>query len=244
MRPSVHDQQAQDVEQAVDQVKGRVARRVREAMARQGYPSAGSDARRALAESTGWDLTVITNLLSGAVLPSMKQLIVLSQALQRPLTYWLDINEPPLPPDTRRAHALAGGEDIVLRLQDGQVPASTEGMPLVHFRAHEAMSFGIEGGDSVVATAAIPKQGPRLGYLYLFCADDAYFLRVCVEANQRGVFRSIDGADTPFISRGASAGSGFSCGEVVAVVRAGEALHAHCYEQWQAANPQLQRVKR
>lgn len=200
----------QQSEHAKALLKARIAGRLRPALAHLGYPSIGSDAQYALAGSTGWSLTVIAQLLSGAVLPSIEQLIELSEVLHRPMAYWMLENEGTLPIDTQCVEPLAGGEDIALRLQDGHIRAEAGELALVYYYTPRAMGFGVDSGDSVVATACMPEAGPMRGCLYLFCLDDTYALRICVDANERGVFRCFDSSVAPLISMGTPSSYGFS----------------------------------
>jgi len=237
------DTQAEAVQPDADvtqKLSGRITRRVRAAMKHQGLPQTGYSAHQALADVTGWHLTVASQMLSGKVMPTLEQLLVLSDVLHHPMSYWFDENEPPLPRDLNRVHGESGEEDLILRLEDGFVPPEVKTAGMVHHRTRRSMGFGVEAGDSVVACKAMPAAGPRAGRLYLFRNGDEFQLLLCQEADGRAVFRAMANASVPRIGALGAAGSAddFRCGQVVAIVRAGDQFHTAATAAWQAAEPE------
>lgn len=237
--PETAKDEVQPDAEATQELSARITRRVRAAMRQQGFPQSGYNAFQALADATGWNLTVVSQVLSGKVTPTLQQLLVLSEVLDHPMAYWFDQNEPPLPRDLHRVPGESGEEDLILRLEDGFLPPEVKTAGMVHHRTRRPMGFGVEAGDSVVASKVMPVGGPRTGHLYLFRHDDDFQILVCVESDGRGVFRRIDDAAVPRIGAASAHASGkeFSCGQVVAIIRAGEQFHTAAIGAWRAAQP-------
>lgn len=216
-----------------DAARARFRSRLRKAVAQTGL---AGDIPTALQHLGGFSYEDAQVLWAAEAL-SLPHLQLVSEALRIPMRHWFDEEEPPLSWDTYRASSLAGEEDLVLRLEEGSQPGEAAAGGLVHYRARQSMGFGIEAGDSVVACRAMPVDGPRAGRLHLYESNDEFKVLLCVTLEGRRLLRSTQENSAPFIAPRSSSDEGreFTCGEVVAVIRAGDLPHARAVQAWNAS---------
>lgn len=228
---------------ALIELRIRIVERMKLVMRQRGYPVALPDAARMLAGRLGWDVSATLHLLSGVVTPSLPQLVQIAAELEVPIEHLVAMGHD-LPAHTVTVPSVGGFEPLAIRLPRAETLNFDDAGGLVYHQMVRSPGFGVEGGDVVITTRRMPAAGPVQNCLYLFYDDESgvYSLRLCTDANRKGVFRSMDDHEPTFMWRGRESCEEFVCGEMVAILRTGALLHRNGEALWKAA--QLQKAER
>jgi hypothetical protein len=165
--------------------KARFALRLNMALDRMGAPALLGDRTRFLAAHLAIDQTTARDWLRGMDVPAMESLLALCNACRQQPGFFLDVEVPIYPDDTRLITALRGGESMVLRV-GGLGHALGEGTVFHYVEARSAMGYGVVDGERIVC-ASLPGGGAEAveGGLYLIAlANGSMRLVKCTGADE------------------------------------------------------------
>ena len=210
----------------IDALARRFRARLRISLDSLGYSPLLRDRSRTLAAQIGIHESEAFALLNGDSLPDWNLLLTLSSHLQKPLVWFLDVNEASFPASTKIVHSIGPGEDLALALPEDIAGAAVgPDDQLLYFRSRGEMGFGIRGGDYlVVLEVPFMPMEVRKDQIYLLGKKEGFELRRCVaQSPLRASFQSFDGKTTttlkPTIAEADQRDSDFQTGSL------GEGMH-------------------
>ncbi len=205
----------------IDALARRFRARLRISLDSLGYSPLLRDRSRTFAAQIGIHESEAFALLNGDAIPDLKLLAAISSHLQKPLTWFLEVNEASFPASTKVVHSIGPGEDLALALPE-DIAGGSVGMDdqLLYFRSRGEMGFGIRGGDYlIVLEVPFMPMEVRKEQIYLLGNKAGFELRRCVaQSPLRATFQSFDGKATttlkPTIAEAENRDSDFQIGNL------------------------------
>jgi transcriptional regulator with XRE-family HTH domain len=205
----------------IDELARRFRARLRISLDSLGYSPLLRDRSRTFAAQIGIHESEAFALLNGDAIPDLKLLTAISSHLQKPLTWFLEVNEASFPASTKVVHSIGPGEDLALALPE-DIAGGSVGMDdqLLYFRSRGEMGFGIRGGDYlIVLEVPFMPMEVRKEQIYLLGNKAGFELRRCVaQSPLRATFKSFDGKATttlkPTIAEAENRDSDFQTGNL------------------------------